>query len=347
MNRTEKLIKDIQALSMSLRMIEIKPTLHRLMRIARDTGTDLKKKVIVSLVGEDTEIDRSAAEKLFEPLMHMVRNSVSHGIESSEEERLSIGKKPEGHITICSYSKRGNVYVEVIDDGKGIDTKRVYEKAKKQGLINETKEYTDDEIYKFIFLPGFSTQENINNISGRGVGLNVVEEVVSKLGGKIEVESEAGIGSTFRIKLPINLAVVNGTIVKIAGERYIIPTLCIKKFFMANSADWVSMQGSNRAIKVDGNIVSLISHANIFGLPDDLNLESTTSGKSQMVVLEIDQKQLVLHVDEIVGRQDVVSKPLATDYASVPYANSASILGDGIVSLIMDVDAIFKMAQWQ
>ncbi|MCL2096322.1 MAG: chemotaxis protein CheA [Oscillospiraceae bacterium] len=365
LSRTEKLIKEIQSLSMSLRMIEVNQTFHRLSRIARDTAADLGKKILVNLEGADTEIDRSAIEKLFDPLMHMVRNSVSHGIEESEDDRVSVGKKPEGQVTISGYSKRGNVYIEVRDDGRGIDVKKVYEKAREKGLINENREYTNEEIYKFIFLPGFSTQENVNNVSGRGVGMNVVEDAVTKLGGKVEIDSEPGAGSSFRIKLPVNLAVVNGMIVEMENVRYIIPTMCVKKFFIARDTDWVSLQGENRAIKLeDGSIVSVISKDKTFGIADDIthgNISNITeedfeseSGSGSipaadkeynMVILEIDQKTLVLNVDKIIGRQDVVSKPLATDYASVPYANSASILGDGIVALILDIDAIFKMSK--
>ena len=345
LSRTEKLIKEIQELSMSLRMVEVRQTFHRLTRIARDTASDLGKKISITLEGEDTEIDRSAIEKLFDPLMHMVRNSVDHGIEGSEEARIAVGKKPEGQVTIAGYSKRGNVYIEVRDDGKGIDAAKVYEKAKEKGLINESREYTDQEIYRFIFLPGFSTQENVSSVSGRGVGMNVVEEVVTKLGGKVEIDSEIGAGSAFRIKLPVNLAVINGTIVNIGGARYIIPTLCVKKFFTAKHSDWVSLQGENRAIKLDdGSIVSMVSKTRIFGMPDD-EFEAGDDVEYDMVLLEVDQKMLVLRVDKIVSRQDVVSKPLMTDYASVPYANSASILGDGMVSLILDIDAIFKMSQ--
>lgn len=353
LSRTEKLIKELQDLSMSLRMIEVKPTFNRLTRIVRDAATDLGKKVSIKLEGEDIEIDRSAVEKLFEPLMHMVRNAVSHGIEDTEADRIAVGKKPEGQVTIAGYSKQGNVYIEVRDDGRGINTKKVYEKAKKLGLINESREYSDEEIYKFIFLPGFSTQENVNAVAGRGVGMNVVEEVVTKLGGKVEIESVLGEGSIFRIKLPVNLAVINGTVVEIAGNRYIIPTVCVKKFFIANDSNWVSMQGKNKAIKVDGNIIPLISKEQIFGssFSDEFTAKTENDASAQgkikeyeMVVLETDQKSLVLHVDKIINRQDVVSKPLSHDYASVAYANSASILGDGIVSMILDIDAIFKMS---
>jgi len=342
LSRTEKLIKEIQELSMSLRMIEVRQTFNRLTRIARDTAADLGKRVSVTLEGAETEIDRSAIEKLFDPLMHMIRNSVDHGIEASEADRIAVGKKPEGQIIISGYSKRGNIYIEVRDDGRGIDADKIYAKARERGLISETREYTTQEIYNFIFLPGFSTQENVSSISGRGVGMNVVEEVVSKLGGKIEINSEVGVGSAFRVKLPVNLAVINGAIVSISGIKYVIPTVCVRKFFTATHSDWISLQGENRAVKLDdGSIVSIVSKSRIFGLTDD---ELEANVEYDMVLLEVDHKMLVLRVDKILGRQDVVSKPLMADYASVPYSNSASILGDGIVSLILDIDAIFKMS---
>ena len=351
LSRTGKLIKEIQDISMSLRMIEVKQTFHRLSRIVRDTAADLKKKVSINLEGEDTEIDRSAVEKLFDPLMHMVRNAVSHGIEEHEADRIAVGKKSEGKITIAGYSKRGNIYIEVRDDGRGINTEKVYRKAKEKGLINENREYSDQELFKFILLPGFSTQDNVNAVSGRGVGMNVVEENVTKLGGKIEIESEFRVGTTFRVKLPINLAVVNGIIVRMAGGKYIIPITCVKKFFTVTKRDWISIHGEIRAIRLDdGSIVSLISKEKIFGLPDEMR-RSHDEGNNpedreyEMVLLEIDQKLLILHVDKIEDRQDVVSKPLGMNFAKVPYANGASILGDGSVSLILDIDAIFKLSQ--
>ena len=348
LSRTGKLIKEIQDISMSLRMIEVKQTFHRLSRIVRDTAADLKKKVSINLEGEDTEIDRSAVEKLFDPLMHMVRNAVSHGIEEHESDRIAMGKKSEGQITIAGYSKRGNIYIEVRDDGRGINTEKVYKKAKEKGLINENREYSDQELFKFILLPGFSTQDNVNAISGRGVGMNVVEENITKLGGKIEIESEFKVGTTFRVKLPINLAVVNGIIVRMAGGKYIIPITCIKKFFTVTKNDWISIQGEIRAIRLDdGSIIPLISKEKVFGLSDEMRRshDEGNAREYEMVLLEIDQKLLILHVDKIEDRQDVVSKPLGSDFAKVPYANGASILGDGSVSLILDMDAIFKLSQ--
>lgn len=337
-SRTAKLIKGIQGVSMSLRMVEIKPILHRLTRIARDTATELGKNISVVIEGEDTEIDRSAADKLFDPLMHLVRNAVSHGIEE-EEERVKAGKKPEGEVTVKAYTKRGNVYIEVCDDGKGLDITKIYNKAKTMNLIDDTKEYTEEEIIKFIFLPGFSTQEKINNISGRGVGMNVVEEEIRKVGGKVEVYTKVGHGSTFILKIPLNLAVLNGTIVEVNSERYIIPTLFIKEFFIAEESNWVSMQGKLHAIQLRGHVIPVLSSGKIFnGKDSELN-----HWKKQLIILEMEQKLLALPVDKIVSRHEVVSKPLDRELAEIEYASSASILGDGLVTLILDVEYMFKV----
>jgi two-component system chemotaxis sensor kinase CheA len=336
--RSAKLIRGIQDASMSLRMIEIKPTLHRLTRIARDTAAELNKKIIINIEGEETEIDRSASEKLFDPLMHLIRNAVSHGIEA-ESDRIKLGKPPEGKITLRVYSKRGNVYIEVEDDGNGINSNAVYQKAKKQGLVIEGKDYTEEEIIKFIFHPGFSTQEVINTISGRGVGMNVVESEINKMGGKVEIINKEGLGATFVVRIPMKLAVVNGTIVELSGGRYIVPTLFIKEFFIPKKENWVSMQGKNKAIKVRDNIIPIVTGKDIFGIETQGgNLED-----KNIIILELEQKYLALPVDKILSRQEIVSKPLDKEFSSVGFASGVSILGDGKVSVILDVEAMFKM----
>lgn len=338
LSRTSKLIKEVQSLSLSLKMIEIKPTLHRLHRIARDTAAELGKKISVVIEGEETEIDRSAAEKIFDPLMHLVRNGVSHGIES-EEERIELGKSSEGTINIKSYSKRGNVYIEVSDDGKGMDTNKILKKAIELNLADTAKEYSENEIIKFIFKPGFSTQEEINNISGRGVGLNVVEETITNMGGKINFINNPGNGCSFIVTIPMNLSIVNGTIIEVAGGRYIIPTLFIKEFFIVDSNNWISMQGKAQALRVRDNIIPVINAFKLLGI----NSNKTLSDKREVVILEMDQKLLAFPVDKILSRQEIVSKPLDNEFSSIKYASGATILGDGKVSLILDVEAMFKI----
>lgn len=339
LSRSAKLIKGIQSLSMALRMIEIKPTLYRLHRIARDTAVELDKKLSIVIEGEDTEIDRSVAEKLFDPLMHLVRNAVSHGIEE-EEERVRQGKSPEGTVTVRAYNKRGNAYIEVCDDGKGINTEVILQKAISLKIAEETREYSEEEIIKFIFKPGFSTQEQINSISGRGVGMNVVEEEITKMGGKIEIENAIGHGCKFILKIPTNLVVVNGTIVEVANGRYIIPTLFIKEFYIAKEEDWVSMQGHKQAVRIRDKVIPIINASKIFAFDDDQSKE-----KRELVIFELEQKLLAFPVDRILSRQELVTKPLGSEFSGIGYALGASILGDGMVSLILDVEAIFKMAE--
>jgi two-component system chemotaxis sensor kinase CheA len=323
LSRSAKLIRSIQGLSMSLRMVEIKPTLHRLTRIARDTAKDLKKRITIEIEGEDTEIDRSASEKLFDPLMHLVRNAVSHGIES-EEDRVRFGKSKEGVLTMRVYSKRGNVYIEIEDDGQGINVERVLAKARKQGLAQDNKEYTEEEIIKFIFHPGFSTQEVINNISGRGVGMNVVEAEIHKMGGKVEIINNPGRGAKFVVRIPMNLAVLNGTVAEIEGGRYIFPTLFIKQFYIPQKTDWVVMQGKNKAIRVRDSIIPVITARDLF------HSQSTQqfTEDQQVIILEMEQ---------------IVSKPLGSEFSHVGFATGAAILGDGNVSVILDIEAMFSL----
>ncbi|WP_411680192.1 chemotaxis protein CheW [Clostridium thailandense] len=341
LSRTAKLIKEIQGLSMSLRMIEIRPTLHRLHRIIRDTAEELRKKVSVSIEGEETEIDRSAAEKIFDPLMHLVRNAVSHGIED-EEERIKNGKSPEGKVNIKVCSKRGNVYFKLSDDGGGINTKKILEKAIDLKMAEENREYSEEEIIRFIFKPGFSTQEQINNISGRGVGMNVVDEIVTHMGGKIDIQNNLGKGCTFIIKIPMNLAVINGTIIEVAGGRYIIPTLFIKEFFIVDDNSWISMKGQRNMLRIRDSIIPVISASKIFDIHEE---DDILYNRREIIILELDQKLLAFPVDRIFGRQEIVSKPLDFEFSNINYATGASILGDGNVSLILDAEAIFKMVE--
>ncbi|MCX7711894.1 MAG: chemotaxis protein CheA [Clostridia bacterium] len=339
LSRTAKIIKGVQSLSMSLRMVEIKSTLHRLTRIARDAATELDKRVVVFIEGDDTEIDRSAAEKIFDPLMHLVRNAVSHGIEGVRE-RMEKEKKPDGQIIIKAYSKRGNVYIEVSDDGKGMDIHRILKKAVDLGMAKAHEDYSEDEIIRFIFLPGFSTQEKINSISGRGVGMNVVEEEIKKVGGRVEVQNRPGNGCTFTLRIPMNLAVVNGTIVEVCEGRYIIPTLFIKEFFIADESHWVSMQGKAKAIRLREHVIPVLQPEKFFG--EEINRAG--KDRCELIIVELEQKLLAFPVDKIVARQEIVSKPLGSEFGGIEFASGASILGDGVVSLILDVEDMFKKA---
>ena len=336
--RTSKIIRSVQDLSMSLRLIQIKNTLFRLTRIIRDTAAELNKKVNIVITGDDIEIDRSAAEKIFDPLMHLVRNAVSHGIEEPEE-REKAGKPHEGTVEINATSKRGSVYIEVKDDGKGIDPDKVLKKAIKLGLADENTDYSESDIVRFIMEPGFSTQQEVNNISGRGVGMNVVESEIMKIGGKVEIENRPGNGCSFILRIPMNLALMNGTIVELSGERYIVPTLFIKQFYIKEENEWISMQGQKRAVKIRDNIIPIITEEAIFK-----RKPATDNERKQIIILEMEKHLLGFPVDNIAGRQEIVSKPLNSELSQSKVFAGASILGDGKVSLILDIEALYKLA---
>lgn len=336
--RMTKIIKGIQNLSMSLRMVSLKQAFQNTMRVGRDTAAELGKKVDIQINGDETEIDRNIADSLADPLMHLIRNAVSHGIES-EEERIEGGKSAEGHIKIQAYSKKGHVYIEVDDDGKGLSLEKIHAKAVEKNLIDPNINYSDEEIMKFIFLPGFSTQEKIDNISGRGVGMNVVETEIKKVGGKIDVLSKLGEGSKFVLKIPLNLAVMNGTIVNIQGGRYIIPTLYIKQLMKPDASQWVTVKNRKSMVRVRDELIPVIPIEKVFGTEGSLNWED----ENMVIILEVEQKFKAIPVRSVIGRQEIVAKPLDKEFGRLDFASGASILGDGKISLILDVEAIFKI----
>ena len=336
--KMSRITKDIQNLSMSLRMVSLKSTFQKINRIGRDTIAELGKNINIQLSGEETEIDRGVAEKILDPLIHIVKNCISHGIED-EKERIEKGKSAQGQVKLEAYNKRGNIYIEISDDGNGISIDKIYKKAIERNLINPSTNYNEDEILNFIFLPGFSTAENVNSISGRGVGLDVVKTEVSKIGGKVEVISQPGKGCTFILKIPINLAVMNGTIVEIMGSHYIIPTLNIKKIFKPEQNQWVSVKGKKTMVRVRDDIVPIIPFNSIPNFKEDCKNDYT----NLIVVIELEQKQKALQVGSIVGKQEIVVKSLGYEFSSLDFISGASILGDGRVSLILDVENLFRM----
>jgi Chemotaxis protein histidine kinase and related kinases len=335
--RMSRVTKEIQKLSMSLRMVSLKSTFQKINRIARDTISDLNKNVTVVMSGEDTEIDRGIAEKLLDPLLHLVKNSISHGIED-ENFRIENGKNPQGTVSIKACNKRGSVYIEVSDDGKGLDIDRIYKKALEKNLIDQNISYSNDEILNFIFLPGFSTAEKVDNISGRGVGLDVVKTEIYKIGGKVEVLSTIGKGCIFTLKIPINMAVMNGTIVDIMGNNYILPTLQVKQILKPTNDQWISVKGKKTMVNISGNIIQAIPINKVFGMNS-----SNEYSDGMIVVVELEQKLKALPVRSITGKREIVVKPLGIEFRHLKFVSGASILGDGRVSLILDIEALFKM----
>ncbi len=340
--RAQKLSKDIQNISMSLRMVSLKSTFQKAYRIGRDTIAELGKNVNLEIQGEETEIDRAVTDKLLDPLLHLIKNSISHGIEP-EAERLAKGKPAQGQVKIKAYGKRGNVYIEVSDDGQGMDLERIHNKAVERGLLDSAHGYSDEEVLNVIFMPGFSTTEDVNNISGRGVGLDVVKTEISRIGGKIDIHNRPDLGCTFILKIPINLAAINGTIVDIGGSRYIIPTLYIKQILKPGETQWISITGNRTMVRNKDEILPLIPITKVFELTEtELDRYDTI-----LVVLELEQKFKALPVRKVIDRREIVVKPLGSEFSNLNYMAGASILGDGVVALILDVENLFKMEDFR
>jgi two-component system chemotaxis sensor kinase CheA len=338
--RMERIAKEIQDITMSLRMVSLKQTFQKIYRIGRDTAAELGKDIEIDTSGDDTEIDRNIVDKIHDPLMHLIRNAISHGIEDVDE-RIRAGKPAAGHVTISASNKRGNVYIEISDDGKGLSADKIYKKAVEKELIDPSQKYSEEEILKFVYLPGFSTQEKVNSISGRGVGMNVVQTEIAKLGGKIDIENRQGQGCTFILKIPVNLATINGTIVEIFGCNYIIPTLNIKQILKPQEDQWVSIKGIVSTIVIRNEIIPVIPIAGILLS----NAEFKGADTDIVITVEHEQKLMALPVKAILGKQEVVVKQLGSDFSSLDFVSGATILGDGRVSLILDVEALFKLTE--
>lgn len=331
-----RITRELQNLSMSLRMVALKPTFQKLTRIARDTIQELNKDVEFIMSGDSTEIDRAVAEKLLDPLVHMIKNAISHGIEEDSSERVKTGKAKKAKVELNAYSKRGKIFIEVKDDGKGINTEIVYKKALEKGLIDPGRTYSDAEIKEFIMLPGFSTAKVVDNISGRGVGMDVVKTQILKLGGKVDIQSTLNQGSAFTLEVPVNHAIMNGTIIEINNQHFVVPTINVKEFLQPNENQWIFTKGQRTMIKVRDHIIPIVPVSTFFK-----NVQEPKHVPLVMV-LELDQELRAIPIVNVISRQEVVVKPVGTEFQHLKYISGMSILGTGKVSLILDIDYLFR-----
>ena len=336
-----KIVDGIQDHVLSLRMVPLKQTFQKLTRLVRDVSVKTGKKAKLIVRGEDTEVDKTVAEEIYDPLVHILRNSVDHGIEPPEE-RKRMGKPEVGAIVLNAYHWGGKVVIEIKDDGGGLKKDKILEKAIEKGIIDPEKELTDKEIYELIFAPGFSTAEKANDISGRGVGLDVVKKNVAKLGGSIEVNSTEGKGVTFTIKLPLTTAIVDGMIIKVGDQRFVIPTASIKEAVKLTPKQYCTVKGKGEMIKLRGDLISLIRLYKLFDLSHET--EKPTDGLT--IIVEGKNDTIVgLFVDDLIGQQRVVIKSLGDLFKDVKGVSGGVILGDGRVGLILDIDGLVSMAQ--
>ncbi|MEN6623017.1 MAG: chemotaxis protein CheA [Smithella sp.] len=349
-NADKQLIRDIsqffritstlQQVSTTLRMIPIKQTFQRLTRLVRDLAKSSGKSVAVELIGEDTEIDRNMVDEIYNPLVHMIRNSVDHGLESPEE-RIKLGKTEKGLIQLKAYHRGGNIVIEITDDGRGLDKNKILQKALKNGIIQSEEGLTDQEIYKFIFLPGLSTAEKVTNVSGRGVGMDVVRQAVEKLRGKIEIESSLGVGTTFITRFPLTLAIIDGMIVKVGIESYILPTISIRQALRPSSDSYTNVVGKGEMINAMGRLMPLLRLYEIFDI-EPLHKEPWDG---IVVVVDSESGSKCLLVDEIVGKAEVVVKSLGEGLKSIKGVAGGAILGDGRIGLIIDIEGLFELSE--
>jgi two-component system chemotaxis sensor kinase CheA len=337
LSQLEQNTRELQESVMKIRMMPISFAFSRFPRLVRDLGGQLGKKVILETIGEQTELDKTVMEKINDPLVHLVRNSMDHGLETTEK-RIAAGKSEEGTITLNAYHQGGNIVIEVADDGAGLNEDRILTKAIEKGLVPENNSLTPEEIHNLIFLPGFSTAEAVSDISGRGVGMDVVRRNIQALNGSIEVKSQRNVGSTFIIRLPLTLAILDGQLVKVCEETYIFPLVSIVESIQIHRSSLNHVTGSQYVMQLRDEYIPIVRLDQIFGLRDDKDVVD----EMMLVVVEGDNEKIGIVVDDLLGQQQVVIKSLEQNYQKVSGISGATILGDGTVALIIDISSIGK-----
>lgn len=334
-----RIAKELQHTAMSLRMIPIKPTFQKMERLSRDLARNFGKKVHFQVSGEDTELDRTVVEEIGDPLVHMVRNALDHGLELPEV-RAAAGKSEQGTVHLRAYHQGSNIVIELQDDGRGIDPDKIFKKAVEKGVIPANSQLTREECYALIFAPGFSTAEKVTAVSGRGVGMDVVKRNIEKLRGKIEIESEVGKGSTFKIKLPLTMAIIDGLVVRVGTDKFILPSTSVQMAMRPPKDSITTVHGTGEVLELRGKILPLHRLHRRFGIPAD----ATQPWDGIVVIVEHSGKVSALLVDEMVSKQEVVIKNLGAFLQGLPGVAGGAILGDGNIALILDPASLLQTA---
>ena len=333
LHQLERNTRDLQEVIMSVRMLPISFVFSRFPRVVRDLAGKLGKQVELTTLGEGTELDKGLIEKIADPLTHLVRNSLDHGIESPEK-RLAAGKPAKGTITLKASHQGGNIVIEVSDDGGGLNRAKILSKARERGMLVRD-EITDAEVWMLIFEAGFSTADVVSDVSGRGVGMDVVKRNIAAMGGRVEIESVEGIGTRIYIRLPLTLAILDGLSVAVGEQTYIVPLGYIIESLLMSDSDLRTVSGEGRLVHVRGEYLPLVALHDLFSLPRQTDNESRI-----VVIVEADGKKVALLVDELNGQHQVVIKSLESNFRKLPGISGATIMGDGKVALILDVAAI-------
>ncbi len=328
-----KFSSELQDVIMSMRLMPLTNTFQKMNRIVFDVSRKLGKEIELEMIGEETEVDKKIIENISDPLMHLIRNSVDHGIEMPED-RVAAGKPAKGKITIEAMNESGKVYIIVKDDGKGLDSDAIYQKAKNNELIPAGKhrsDFTDKELYQYITYPGFSTKEQVTEYSGRGVGMDVVVKNIQSIGGRLEIDSKKGEGSTMTLKIPLTLAIIEGIVVRLGNSAFVIETSNIQEFIKAKDCQLVKEpNGEEYAVVRD-------EYYPVVRLENKYHLELQNSEKNVVIILEHEGQKMAIFVDKLVGQQEIVVKPIPNYVPKVDGLSGCTQLGDGSIALILDV----------
>ncbi|MES2042027.1 MAG: chemotaxis protein CheW [Pseudomonadota bacterium] len=331
--------RDLQEAVMSIRMMPMDYVFSRFPRMVRDLASKLGKKVELITYGASTELDKGLIERIVDPLTHLVRNSIDHGIEMPAA-RAQAGKSETGKLSLSAVHQGGNIVIEVSDDGGGLHREKILAKARQNGLT-VSDSMSDSEVWLLIFAPGFSTAETVTDVSGRGVGMDVVKRNIAAMGGVVDIRSAMGYGTTITISLPLTLAILDGMSIKFGNEIYILPLGFVMESLQPAQADIKEISGKGKVVKVRGEYLPLVPLYEYF----DIEPKYTNPSDGIVVIVEVDGKKAALFVDDLVGQQQVVVKNIESNYKKVPGISGATILGDGGVALILDVAAVLRTAR--
>lgn len=341
MNILTKITRLIQNRVMSLRMVAVGDTFEKMKRVARDASKKVKKEISLEIGGAETEIDKTMVDSLSDPLIHIIRNAIDHGIEDSVEDRLAQGKTEVGTITLRAFHRGGNIAIEVSDDGRGINRDKVFAKAVERGLVNEDDEMDDMQVFALIMQAGFSTADTISDISGRGVGLDVVRSSIEKLHGRVEISSAVGEGSTFTILLPLTLAIIDGMLVKSGNDTFIIPTLSVLESFIPSKDIVHSVKGKGEFVDLRGEMIPIVRLNHILEMNEDRPIIT----ESTLMCVESDKGKYAILVDDLIGRQQVVIKSLGSTLSKIKELAGSAIMGSGEIALILNVEELLVKSE--
>jgi two-component system chemotaxis sensor kinase CheA len=340
LSHLSKITRELQEMATSLRLMPIRSTFQRMARLARDTAKKLDKRIDFVTSGDETELDKNVVDQIGDPLVHMVRNAVDHGLEDTEEARVQAGKDPVGRVELRAYHKGGSIYIEISDDGAGLDRDRLIAKAIERGIAQEDQKFTDQEAFMLIMEPGFSTAAVVSDVSGRGVGMDVVRKNIQKMRGQIEIQSTPGKGTTFSIRLPLTLAIIEGMVVRVANRRYVIPLLSITRMLRPDESRVPTVFNQAEMLETEEGLIPLHRVHQLF------NIHGATTDPTQasVVVVEHDGKRVGLLIDELLGQQQIVIKSLGESMRGIEGIAGGAIMPDGKVGLIMDLDSLIRLA---